>query len=319
MKKNILFYFGFHTNLIDYGDGNLGGTETVTINLAHQLSKMGYNVTIMAQNISYGEKNGVFYTGDNPDYSEPIDYLISVGSMRGVTRFKNHKVGKFIIYWHNTEQDYWDKEYLEEDSYENPNYHHIAVSDWHKKFISYSYGIENIDVVPNFINPELFSSEKEILKQKEGNKFIYTSDLERDFDKVLEKLKDYKKNYELHVSVPQYALDYAKEYLSKINNPNIIFHESLNKRDLYKLMEKCDYWLYPTDYFETFCITALEMQMNYVVPITSMVAGLQHSVELNQDFNNNDTLSNKQHRRTFAEWYNVENAAITFENILGSW
>ena len=60
MKKNILFYFGFHTNLIDYGDGNLGGTETVTINLAHQLSKMGYNVTIMAQNISYGEKNGVF-------------------------------------------------------------------------------------------------------------------------------------------------------------------------------------------------------------------------------------------------------------------
>ena len=43
-------------------------------------------------------------------------------------------------------------------------------------------------------------------------------------------------------------------------------------------MLSAEYWLYLTDYEETYCITALEMQMAGVFPITTNVAALNETV-----------------------------------------
>ena len=321
---NILFYIGFHTNVITENDDNIGGTETITKGLAKELAKRGHTVTFMAQNIVYSNENGVFYTGDDPDYNEKIDVLISVGSMRGINRFKNHNVGKIFIYWHNTEQNYWDREFVKEDSYTNPNYNHICVSEWHKRYLEENFALKNLNVVPNFINPSLFNEESVILSKKEGNKVIWSSDLERDFDKSLEKIKTYPPNYEMHVCVPSYGIDYAYDtyselFLDSACDPNMLtihFHESLPKEELYQLMEKCDYWVYDTNYLETFCITALEMQMNYVTPITSMKGGLGDSVKLNRTIDSDDTLEFKQYRRKFAESFTAERSVDTLLKII---
>jgi len=41
---------------------------------------------------------------------------------------------------------------------------------------------------------------------------------------------------------------------------------------------KSEYWLHPTDYEETYCITALEMQYAKVIPITTKVAALNEVI-----------------------------------------
>jgi len=43
-------------------------------------------------------------------------------------------------------------------------------------------------------------------------------------------------------------------------------------------MLKAEYWMYLTDYEETYCITALEMQYAKVLPIVTTVAALNETV-----------------------------------------
>lgn len=55
-------------------------------------------------------------------------------------------------------------------------------------------------------------------------------------------------------------------------------HGRVNQKELAEHMAKCSFWTYPTDFMETFCITALEMQMSGVIPVTSNLAALQETV-----------------------------------------
>ena len=86
-------------------------------------------------------------------------------------------------------------------------------------------------------------------------------------------------NAELNISTPEYGLEYFnKHFLSQIESiESIKFHGSLPLEKLYEKMSECEYWYYPTDYEETFCITALEMLGHGVKPIVNEIAGLKGS------------------------------------------
>ena len=73
---------------------------------------------------------------------------------------------------------------------------------------------------------------------------------------------------------PKNELDYKlKAVIDKY--PNSIKHlGKLNKTELYKLMEKSEYWLYPCSFDETSCITAMEMMSHEVLCLYYPRAGL---------------------------------------------
>jgi hypothetical protein len=59
---------------------------------------------------------------------------------------------------------------------------------------------------------------------------------------------------------------------------NIKHVGKLNKTELYKLMKSSEYWLYPTNFNETSCITSMEMLMNDVICIYYPLAGLVNTL-----------------------------------------
>jgi len=324
---NIVFHVGYQKPWLSPDLQNLGGTETVILQLAPELIRYGHNVYITGevQEQVYNQVSLIHLNNLNK-LPQNIDVVVSVSYVNALKYFENFNVGRFMFYWHNTDLFPWykgneDPEMLN-DALTNPEYRHIALTPWHKDYISEVYNIPEdlIYIQPNCIDTSLFSDIKDILPKKQGNKFIYTSHLERGFDLALEQFREYysqNPNYEFHIATPLYGLDYAyRVYGDVFNEPNIFFYESLDKKDLYDLMEKCDYWLYPTDYEETFCITALEMQMNYVTPLTSLKAGLEHTVS-NNIFNIKDeTLNKKQERRIFSKLYNITEITEKFSDLM---
>ena len=53
----------------------------------------------------------------------------------------------------------------------------------------------------------------------------------------------------------------------------------ISSSDLYKLMATSEYWLYPSYWPETSCITALEMLRSEVICVYYPVAGLTNTME----------------------------------------
>ena len=52
----------------------------------------------------------------------------------------------------------------------------------------------------------------------------------------------------------------------------------LDKDKLYELMSSAEYWLYPTSFPETSCITAMEMLKSEVICLYYPVAGLNNTL-----------------------------------------
>ena len=50
------------------------------------------------------------------------------------------------------------------------------------------------------------------------------------------------------------------------------------QKELHNILSSTDYWIYPTTYEETYCITALEMQAMRVCCVASRVAALQDTI-----------------------------------------
>ena len=84
----------------------------------------------------------------------------------------------------------------------------------------------------------------------------------------------------IKILTPGYGLKYFNEYyLNWVNNlDNIEFLGTLPQQQLYELMAESTYWYYPSQYEETFCITALEMLGHKVQPITWEWGGLKETL-----------------------------------------
>jgi hypothetical protein len=62
------------------------------------------------------------------------------------------------------------------------------------------------------------------------------------------------------------------------HSSSITHHGKLNKRDLYNMISKAEYWFYPTHFHETSCITALEMLLNNTICIYYPIGALVDTI-----------------------------------------
>jgi len=158
----------------------------------------------------------------------------------------------------------------------------ICQTEWHKNCFLNLYPELNDKIIT--INNGISLDKFTFNLNKVSNKFIYTSCSERGLDRLLELWPQIIENLpdaELYIcSYNKFpSNEYEKNLNEIINKYNSITHLGcLNKDDLYKLMSTSEYWLYPTNFDETSCITSMEMLMSEVICIYYPRAGLVNTL-----------------------------------------
>ena len=301
----IVFNVGYTSkpwSAFDIEKYGLGGTEKCVALLSSALAELGHEVYVVGQihenniqdnprYVRYENLNSTkpIYVYENLQAQVPktIDLLVGVNYINYLVYFKDFEVKKNFFWIHNTDYYQWfEGEKLNEDLY-HLNHRSIdrivCLTEWHKETISQRYGVdkERIITIPNPIDNSKFLPF--IFDDKIPNSFIYTSHAERglsnlidEWPKILERCPD----ATLHIATPEYGMDYFNDHFLHKVMPlqGVTFYGSLGQDRLYALMAKCQVWYYPSDYEETYCLTAIEMMVHGIVPSTRLTASLAEVV-----------------------------------------
>lgn len=293
----IVFYTGYHHIPWDPTTPGLGGSETAVAYIAKHLVEYGHTVLVVGY-VNRGEYGGVFYcpTSDFHEYvkttSTPVDTLIGVNYIHFLDEVGYINARQNIFWIHNTEHfPYHNGELMDNNGdhvYLDTRLSAVVcVSKWQADLMTEMYpGIgEKVYVIENGISPSIINPNKDIRSKK--NRFIYSSAADRGLDTVLDIWPNIKSKYldaELVVCTPSYALGEFNERIQRMEMLGVTIKGSLTKSDLYKEIISSEFWLYPSKYEETFCITALEMLCGGCIPITTDVANLQYLVPPSRGF-----------------------------------
>lgn len=196
----------------------------------------------------------------------------------------------------------------------------VGLTNWHADHMSRLYGIDRdkFSVVPNGIELDLFDLSKRTDDDSEL-RMIWSSSPDRGLGTLISlwpTIRSWYPTARLDVFYGWNIIDKIIEvggdrstYLHKmksellgniarIGGEDVGIHQygRISQADLSEWQLKAHVWPYPTDFMETFCITAIEMQAAGVIPVTSNLAALKETVAcpelrvegwpLNRDYQN---------------------------------
>jgi beta-1,4-mannosyl-glycoprotein beta-1,4-N-acetylglucosaminyltransferase len=338
-SKNILFYTGFSDIEWNYSYLNnnaLGGSEKAVAYLSKCFPKE-YNIYVSGavknetiENVSYIHldqltnliKTTAFHT-------VVISRYISFYEM-----FQECSFYQSFIWAHDTQLlpygchlnenqilTKWDK-YIDGC---------ICLTEWHRNIFieKYSELSNKITLINNGLDLDSFTKINKSIKQT--NKFIYSSRPERGLDILLQlwpQILDLIPDAVLVIS--NYGVDPNPSLMDIIKKYNsILYLGKLNTEQLYTEISTAEYWLYPTHWPETSCITALEMLMSEVICLYYPVAGLPYTIDKYgiqiESGNEIDTILNltiknkinlKKNGKKYAESCSWSNRAKEWSNVL---
>ena len=280
----VLIYAGYQKspfNKKTWSDLGTGGTEYSTIKLAEYLFVEGHDVIVSGEVVS-DICDGVVYTHISElEKGQHFDVVVATAYIHYIKVLEDLNItyNKSFFWIHNEEFYTWyngvelpngGRNYLMDDRMTMV----IAVSEYHKKLLLNTYPeIKNkIKVIQNAIDPTDWDM---IDIPKFENKFIYTSAPDRGLSELLElwpRIKDIIPEATLWVATPPYALDWYEYYKGLYDG--VHFLENLSPSELYTQIKSAEYWIYPSQYNETYCITALEMMFGRVKIVSTDTGNL---------------------------------------------
>lgn len=154
----------------------------------------------------------------------------------------------------------------------------VTLTNWHRNFISnfYEIGLNKIFIIGNGINLEDFKAKYE----KQKNKFIWTSHGGRGTHKLLEYFHEIRKKLpdaELYIYRDKTA--FSPQVLEEMEKYDYFhFGDKIENKKLIEEFQTSEFWFYPTDFEETYCISALEAQMSKCICICTDLGGLTETV-----------------------------------------
>jgi glycosyltransferase involved in cell wall biosynthesis len=178
----------------------------------------------------------------------------------------------------------------------------VCLSPWHKKFFTEYHALPDgkVVVIPNGVNVEMFSPEKtweQKIATKEYARLHYSSSADRGLTDnilyLLPWLKDAVPELTLHV---YYGLNTWKDAARYRNDKNamqqienlektlesmkdfVFTYGRVNQPTLAEAWSKAYLWFFPTQFSETFCLTACEAQASATPIVCSNVAALETTV-----------------------------------------
>ena len=275
-----------------------GGAEICVIELAHRFAADGWRTVVFG---TPGKHKGVY---DGVEYWESQDFLpdepFSVFiSSRSTLPFEVDINAKLKMLWMH-DVNIGESLFKYKDIPDKI----IGLTNWHTEHMSKLYGIKKnkFDVVPNGINLERFKKDRS--NDPSGDpKFIWSSSPDRGLDTIVSLWPVIRNEFpsaEIHIFYGWEMIDkivnltrqsgqvhwlenFKAGIINSIHNmggeeAGIYSHGRVNQEELAKNMYKANFWGYPTQFMETFCITAIENQAAGVIPITSNLAALKETV-----------------------------------------
>jgi len=278
----LLFYAGYQKPKFNGSSTHgLGGTELAIMKLAKEMVKFGYEVVVSGEVVNFGMLDGVeWLSTDNVHnkYFDKFDYIVSASYIHFLKEFKDYSAKK-ILWAHNTHHHPWFNgvELPDADQLTQQVDHTVCLTNWHKNQWSKAYNIplNKISIIGNGIDPSSFIGNPKKIK----GRFIFSSAHERGLQDLLDNWHKIKKILP-HATLDVFSPGYSKlGFKYRFNRyDGVTGHGTVDQEVLHDAMLRAEYWCYITDYEETYCITALEMQYARVLPIVTKVAALQETV-----------------------------------------
>jgi len=171
----------------------------------------------------------------------------------------------------------------------------ICLTTWHKLNVIQSHSclkdkvsiINNGILVPPSVSSDGINPDSSLPHNKIKNKFVWTSCSSRGLDvllKLWDKILEVMPDATLDISSydafpnPNRNKDEDIEKLITQHSDSVTHYGKLNTLQLHDLISKAEYWLYTCTFYETSCITALEMLMHEVVCLYYPLAGLNETI-----------------------------------------
>jgi glycosyltransferase involved in cell wall biosynthesis len=164
----------------------------------------------------------------------------------------------------------------------------FCLSMFHKNYLRSIFSVpeEKLIITRNGISPEKFEELTTGLKEK--GKVIFSSSPDRGLERAIKVMDEVIKECPwatLHVyygfdNMLKMKLDDAVNRMRKLieDRPYVKFHGNIRQTELVKEMATAEVWLYPTNFLETFCITALEALACKAFPIVRAWGGLKDTL-----------------------------------------
>jgi hypothetical protein len=301
MKTKVLFWVGYQSpyfNKTTWENKGIGGSEYCVLKLADYLVANEYDVTIsgdvLTQNINgvkYITKDDLIHKRGPIGLTNPhdvavythYDVVIATNYIHyfkhledaSITFDKNYfwMHNDYFYKWHcgNTMSDKDVSGYMKQiDKI-------IGVSKLHEdilkdKFKALYYDNTTVHTYISHIENAIDNHDyvdRDVVDKIPG-RIIWSSSPDRGLDMILENWDDWKaKRPELTLTIcsPPYSKDWGNRDYSKLEGVEWI--GALNPSKLKDEIDKAEYWVYVSDYVETYCISALEMMKGKVKILTN--------------------------------------------------
>lgn len=257
----------------------IGGSETAACELAHELKKLT-NRKVIVFNVHKETKicDGVEYRS----VAEAYDYFQA-------NRPALHFAWRHTARLTKAKTLVWSHDLLTQGVLTEANYDKVlCLSPFHKRFMHAMTGLplDKMEVFRNGVTLDKFEG---LNFTKERGKVVFPSSPDRGVDnaiKVMKRVVEDIPEAKLHV---YYGFDNMRKVgrgkeadaleAELKSHPFVVFHGNLQQNELMKELSTAQAWLYPTNFLETFCITALEALGCKVWPIVRNYGALPDTLK----------------------------------------
>lgn len=261
-----------------YKEKGIGGSETACVEMAKWLSELSGREIIVFNNRKSEKKYG------NVRYVPATE----------LPRYFNENEPKLHIAWrHNvkltTAPTYLWCHDLSCPGLDKANVYEkvMALSPFHKNFLKNICGVpeEKIWVTGNGIEPRRFTAESTI--KRDSQRVIFSSSPDRGLKRAIlvmdEVIKEVDASFHIFYGFDNLLKIGKLEEVARLEamikeRPWITYHGNVSQSQLTEEIQKSAVWLYPTDFLETYCITAIEMLAGGCYPVVRNYGALPHTM-----------------------------------------
>ncbi len=323
----------YEWDLDAYREKGIGGSETAACEMALWLNSItGHNVVIFNPRGERKNYGGVEFrpSAEAPEYFRDNKPLLHI-AWRHSTVFSDDPM---YVWCHD----------LTFPGIEQMKFTKImALSEFHRGFLKGMAGVDDqkIMVTANGIEPNRFKAKKE----KEFGKIIYSSSPDRGLDKAILVMDEVVKEFpeaKLHVfygfdnMIKMGSQAEVDRLTAMINSrPHVVFHGNIDQKRLTEEFMTSCVWLYPTNFLETYCITAIEAICCGTYPVVRSYGALPDTLDraaakgmaklIDSDIDDADFVSRFSQEVVSAlknkswESVNVDPQEYSWENVARSW
>ena len=260
----------------------MSGSEFMAINIAEQMNKIGFRCFIFG-NFKFDRKihNNVEYINYEffIDFADNyiIDYLIV--SRKATNLYYGYGVKNAYLWVHDVFLSEMDSgTFLINQSHKTKFKKVLVLTKWHKNVLK-DAGLpeDKITITRNGIFTERFLITQ---VEKQPFRFIYSSAPYRGLTILLKYFKKIKERYsqaELYLFCSDGDLDIEQTNLIQ-QTPGVVHKQRVSQDQIAIEYLKSDIWFYPTDFLETYCITAVEAQMARLLCFSTNIGSLPEIV-----------------------------------------